>query len=406
VNDEGHVTGAARQAESSADDAQGLRELLREFHGSGFFPWQFSSENQKQRWTEWHYDEAKYWGGFSREPFDPAEYRLPDWAIGPFEKYPGNPVFAPDPDGWDCGHFGGGVHNGSILKKDGRLYYVYRGEFPLPDESRFASRRQTGVDYLCDIGVAVSDDGVAFRRVAGPLLRRPEDWMFSFEDVNCVQHEGRYYMFLNRWDWERINDPSVCGVYLAVSDDLIHWEHKGLVFPQAARIHRNGTVLQDPNNCAVRDARGRFVMYINDRLIAYSDDLLHWESKELSAVWPGGECAVAFAHYHPTDADHVVLMTGGNHTGHFYAKGEVLFSLQDPETPLEVLPRPVLAADARIPYEDGYSAEPPHRPISYWRDTVFLCGMTLFHDQWYAYYGGSEYYTCLATAPHRTGGSP
>jgi hypothetical protein len=77
----------------------------------------------------------------------------------------------------------------------------------------------------------------------------------------------------------------------------------------------------------------------------------------------------------------------------------VLFSLQDPETPLAWLPRPVLAADATIPHEDGYSAEPPHRPVSPWRDTVFVCGMTVFNNRWHAYYGGSEYYTCLATAP-------
>jgi predicted GH43/DUF377 family glycosyl hydrolase len=387
-------------AERTETDAkEKLREQLREFHGDGFFQWQFSEENHKQRWWEYRYDEENHWGGFSREPFDLHTYTLPDWAIGPFEKYAGNPVFSPDPDGWDCGHFGGGAHNGSVLEKDGRLYYIYRGEFPMPDEPRFASRRKTGFDYLCDIGVAESDDGISFRRVAGPVLRGCEDWMFSFEDVNCVCHEGLYYMFLNRWDWDRYRDPSVCGIYLAVSDDLVRWEHGGLVFPKAKRIHRNGTVLQDPRNRAVRDAEGRFVMYINDGLIAYSDDLLHWESKELSAVWPGGECAVAMANYHPTNKDHIVLFTGGNHTGHFYAKGEVLFSMRDPETPLEWLPRPVLAADAKIPYEDGYSAEPPHRPVSYWRDTVFMCGMTVFGDQWYAYYGGSEYYTCLATAP-------
>ena len=140
------------------------------------------------------------------------------------------------------------------------------------------------------------------------------------------------------------------------------------------------------------------VMYINDRLIAYSDDLHHWESKELESVWPGGECAVAITHYHPQNKDNLILFTGGNHNGHFYAKGEVLFSLQDPEQPIEWLPRPVLAADASIPYEDGFSAESPHKPISHWRDTVFMCGMTLFCGRWHAYYGGSEYYTCLATA--------
>ncbi|MFH1008119.1 MAG: hypothetical protein V1800_11580 [Candidatus Latescibacterota bacterium] len=380
-----------------------LKKLLRNFHGDGFFQWQFSKEEHKQHWEEWQYNEEKYWGGFSREHFDAATYILPDWAIGPFEKYAGNPVLAPDPDGWDCGHFGGGVHNGSVLKKDERLYYIYRGEFPIPDEPRHEGRRKAGFDYLCDIGVATSDDGIHFKRLAGPAMGGTDDWMFSFEDVNCVEHEGRYYMFLNRWDWERFNDPSVCGIYLAVSDDLIHWEHKGLVFPKAKRIHRNGTVLQDPNNRAVRDAHGRFVMYINDQLIAYSDDLSHWESKEMDAVWPGGECAMAFANYHPTNKDHLVLFTGGNHTGHFYAKGEVLFSLKDPEHPIDWLPRPVMAADVKIPYEDGYSAKPPHKPVSYWRDTVFICGMTLFKGKWYAYYGGSEYYTCLATGSSHAG---
>jgi len=382
-------------------EKQALKKELKNFFGDGFFAWQFSSQREKNDWEERHYDEGRYWGGFSRQPFEAANYVLPDWAIGPFEKYPGNPVFAPDKNGWDCGHFGGGVHNGSVLKVNGRLYYIYRGEFPIPDEPRFEPMSQVGLGYLCDVGVAVSDDGIYFERIAGPLLRRPQDWMYSFEDVNCVVRDGRYYLFLNRWDWLHINDPSICGVYLVVSDDLIHWEHQGLVFPSAKRIHRNGTVVQDPHNRAVRDSQGRFVMYINDRLIAYSDDLLHWESKELESVWPGGECAVAITHYHPQDKDHLVLFTGGNHTGHFYAKGEVLFSLRDPEHPIEWLPRPVLAADARIPYEDGFSAEPPHLPVSHWRDTVFICGMTLFRGRWYAYYGGSEYYTCLATAkPH------
>lgn len=390
------MTNQSKKKRATVDE---LRETLGAFHGNGFFQWQFSSKTEKERWAEWHYDAAKYWGGFSRELFDPATYRLPDWAIGPFGKYAANPVFSPDPRGWDCGHFGGGVHNGSVLKKDGRLYLIYRGEFPLPNEPRFASHRAAGFYYLCDIGVAASDDGVHFQRFAGPRLRRPEDWMFSFEDVCCVQHEGRYYMFLNRWDWTRHNDPSVCGTYLAVSDDLIHWEHWGLVFPQAGRIHRNDAVLQDPDNRAVRDAKGRFVMYINNGLIAYSEDLLYWESKELASAWPGGECAVAVANYHRTNPDHVLLLTGGNHTGHFYAIGEVRFSLREPETPLAWLPRPVLAADARIPFEDGFSAEPPHRPVSYWRDTVFLCGMTVFRGKWHAYYGGSEYYTCLAYAP-------
>jgi predicted GH43/DUF377 family glycosyl hydrolase len=223
--------------------------------------------------------------------------------------------------------------------------------------------------------------------------------MVSFEEPHIVEHEGRYYMYINRWDWAHHNDPAHCGTYLAVSDDLLHWEHHGLVFSTARRPHIASKVVQDPHNRAVRDPRGRFVMYINDRLMAYSEDLLFWESKELATGWPGGEICMVFAHYQPANDDRVVVFTGGNHTGHFYAEGEVLFSLKEPEKPLEWLPRPILTADTGIPYEDGFAAEPPHQPISHWRDTVWGCGMTLFRGRWYNYYGGSEYYTCLATAP-------
>lgn len=378
-----------------------LRQELRDFHGTGMFDWQSDAAARLLDRTHWHYDEERYWGGFSRDPIDPASDTLPEWAIGPFTKYADNPIFAPDPHGWDCGHYGGGVHNGSVLQRDGRFYYLYRGEFSIPDEAPVNSRKTAQYDYLCDIGLAVSDDGINFSRLAGPLLRRPEDWMFSFEDVNCVEHDGRYYMFVNRWDWLNFDNPALCGTYLAISDDLRHWEHQGLVFPHATRIHRNATVVQDPQNRAVRDTRGRFVMYINDSLIAYSEDMLHWESQELAAVWPGGECSLAIAHYRPEAPDDLVLFTGGHHTGHFYATGEVRFSLTDPETPLAWLPRPVLTADAAIPYENGYAATPPHQPISYWTDTVFGCGITLVGDTWYTYYGGSEYYTCLATAKAR-----
>jgi predicted GH43/DUF377 family glycosyl hydrolase len=381
------------------NEQQQLKDELSKFHGDGFFDWQCASDDHAKAWAEWHYDIERYWGGFSQDPIDPATYKLPDWAIGPFKKYAGNPIFSPDPNTWDCGHFGGGVHNGSILQKDGQLWYLYRGEFPIPDEVPVNTRKTPQFDYLCDVGLAVSDNGIDFTRVAGPLLRRPEDWMYSFEDVCCVEHDGKYYMFLNRWDWLNNNDPLLCGTYLAVSDDLINWEHKGLVFQNATRIHRNAAVLQDPQNRAVRDSLGRFVMYINNGLIAYSADMLHWESCEIDSVWPGGECAIAMAHYNPEQPDNLVLFTGGHHTGHFYALGEVLFSLKDPEQPLAWLPRSVLSADANISYEDGRAVAPPHPPVSFWRDTVFSCGMTLVNGTWYIYYGGSEYYTCLATAP-------
>ena len=44
------------------------------------------------------------------------------------------------------------------------------------------------------------------------------------------------------------------------------------------------------------------------------------------------------------------------------------------------------------------SAGDPDRRISPYRDCIFFNGLTLHDGRWWLYYGGSEYYTCLATA--------
>lgn len=364
-----------------------------DFHGDGFFDWQFSSasDEQKKVWDEFCYNEEKYWGGFSKEPFDPATYKFPAWAIGGFAKH-GKPVLAPTPNSWDCGHFGGGVHNGAVIKKDGRFYYLYRGEFPAPEEYAVP-----GIDYMCDIGIAESDDGINFRKLDAynPFFRIGDNKRYSFEDVCVVSFRDKYYMYLNQWNWKKFNDPSDCGVCMAVSDDLFHWKMLGLVFPDAKRIHRNPVVLQDPNNEAVM-VNGKFVMYINDGLMGLSEDLIHWESVELEDSWPGGEGCFALTNYNPQHTDDIILFTGGHHTGHFYAVGEVLFNKRAPGKPIAWLPRPVLTTDDDCPWENGLSVDLPHMHVSHWRDTIFFTGMTLYKDKWWAYYGGSEFYTCLA----------
>ncbi len=366
-------------------------DIKKEFFGTGFFEWQYSNTDEKV-WEERQDNEVLYWGDFSREPFDTHTYVTPDWSITGFKKY-NRPVLAPSPDGWDCGHKGGGVHNGSVLFRNGQFYYIYRGEFPIPEEFH----KVEGIGYMCDAGAAVSDDGIHFRKLTeySPFLRCGGDERFSFEDINVVEYEGTYYMFLNRWDWTAMQDPSISGIFIATSKDLLHWEKKGLAFPDAKRIHRNPVVVQNPNNEAVR-INGKFIMYINDGLMGMSDDLLHWDSVELEESWPGGEGCLAMTDYDDANPDNIVLFTGGHHTGHFYAVGEVLFKKADPTHPVEWLPRPVLTTEKQYPWENGLSADESDKVVSYWRDTIFFTGMTKHDNRWWAYYGGSEYYTCLA----------
>jgi predicted GH43/DUF377 family glycosyl hydrolase len=108
---------------------------------------------------------------------------------------------------------------------------------------------------------------------------------------------------------------------------------------------------------------------------------------------------VAIANHDRSRPDDLVLFTGGHHHGHFYAIGQVLFSMRNPVKPLEYLPRPMLAADPAIPHESGRRAQSPHDPISNFHDCIFFNALTCHAGQWWLYYGGSEFYTCLATAP-------
>jgi predicted GH43/DUF377 family glycosyl hydrolase len=379
----------------------------RKFFGDGLFDWQLPTVKTRQEsWNRFTFDTERWWGTFPRdqEPADRSASNQPNllrqypWAIGPFQKHAGNPVLAPTPCKWDEGRYDGGVHNGAIIRHDGKFHYVYRGERPID------VKQDSSIDYICDIGLATSVDGVHFTKdeTHAPFFRHGKFRRFSYEDVCLVRHEGMYYLFCNQWLWEDQQNTALNGTFLATSNDLRHWQRHGIVFPRATRIHRNGVVVQDPENNVLR-INGKFVMYINDGLIAYSDDLIHWDSEEVADLWPGGEGCFALAGHDRSRPDDLVLFTGGHHHGHFYAIGEVLFSRRNPAKALSYLPQPIFAADPKIPHESGRRAEPPHEPVSSFRDCIFFNGLTRYDGKWWMYYGGSEYYTCLATAPAADG---
>lgn len=364
----------------------------------GLFEWQFPNKDAEKAWKHYSYSEERWWGDFPEDLEAPEGDMFEEypWALGPFDKYEGNPVLAPSPGEWDKGRRDGGVHNGAVIVKDDIFYYIYRGEQPLDIEL------DTPIDYICDIGIATSEDGINFTKDKenSPLFRKGEDRKYSYEDVNIVKHEDTYYLYCNQWYWPDQDNYEINGTFLATSKDLINWEKKGIVFPDADRTHRNGVVLHNPENEAVK-VNGKFVMYINDGLMAYSDDLINWESFEVAEEnrFPGGEGCVALTDHDPENPDDIILFTGGNHTGNFYAVGEVLFSKDNPEKPLDYLPRPVMTADPKIPWENGFSAEDPDKMVSAFADCIFFNALTKHDGKWWMYYGGSEYYTCLATAP-------
>jgi predicted GH43/DUF377 family glycosyl hydrolase len=79
----------------------------------------------------------------------------------------------------------------------------------------------------------------------------------------------------------------------------------------------------------------------------------------------------------------------------------VLLSKTDPEKPLRWLPRPALFPEPKYPFEHGFTATEPHKLISSFSDCIFFNGLTQYGGKWWLYYGGSEYYTCVATSTAR-----
>ena len=360
----------------------------------GMFDWQFPSQNKEADWKKYSFSIDRWWGGFPHDLPDLMDmFADHPWALGPWSKYAGNPVLAPTPGAWDQGRYDGGVHNGSIIVKDGKFYYIYRGERPMDIE-------QAAGSYICDIGVAVSDDGIHFTKddAHSSFFRKGDDRKYSYEDVNVARVGDTYYLFCNQWFWGKQEDYSINGMFMATSKDLINWQKVGILFPNATTTHRNGVVLQNPQNEAIR-INGKYVMYLDHNLVAYSPDMIHWESEKNPNQMPGGETCFALADYDPAHPDNIILFTGGAHTGHFYAAGELLLTKADWLKPTDFLPRSPLFAEKKYPFENGFTAEPPHHPISSFADCIFFNGLTRHNGKWWLYYGGSEYYTCLATTP-------
>ena len=368
---------------------------------SGVSPGQFPNKQDFVNWQRRAFSTARWWGSFPHNLKVPAnEFATYPWAVGPFTKYTGNPVLRPShtPGAWDQGCFnnGGGVHNGAIIVKGGKFYYIYRGTRPLNDPHNRA------VNYICNIGVAISKNGIHFKKdsAVSPIFRKGYR-RYSYEDPDVSEYKGTYYLFCNQWDWNNMGDRKINGTFLATSKDLLHWRKIGIVFPDSRRLHRNAVVLQSPHNRAIR-VHGKFVMYLDNGLVAYSKNMRHWVTRRRRLHYPGGEVCFALGNYARRHRNRIVLFTGGHFTGHYYAIGEVLFSQKNLAQPLGYLPAPVLAANPNIPYENGFSASDPTKAVSSFDDTIFFTGLTRHDGKWWIYYGGSEYYTCLATAPANT----
>jgi len=336
---------------------------------------------------------------------------VPEWCMGPFTR-PANaqPIISPDtnsvfncplrkaPVHWEYTH----TFNPAAVVKDGKVCLLYRAE-----DNTGAKSKQTA-----RLGLAVSEDGIHFTKMAEPVFFPAEDdqtyfeWEGGCEDPRLVETEDGTYVLLYT---QVPRGHGTARLGMATSKDLLHWNKLGPV------IYLKEGVKVAPRKsaslvCKVTGGRliatkinGRYWMYVGEGSIGLlsSEDLNNWESSAKRVIPDReGKFDGAFQECGPpallTDKG-IVLLFNAKTKGEFadmgvgdraYCGTQALFSATDPSKLLDRLEVPFIKPE--LPWEKtgNYSA-----------GTTFIEGLVLFKNQWFLYYGCADTFVGVATAP-------
>jgi len=344
---------------------------------------------------------------------------IEDWEIGPFVKVDSiNPILGPLETMWFCPMRqdsvkweGKDIFNPCTVVKDGKVYMLYRAE-DFVGKHNGTSR----------IGLAVSDDGLHFERYPMPVFYPEDDgytdieWEGGAEDPRIVEDEsGTYYMTYTAYNGKKTR---LC---IATSDDLIVWQKHGVVFDkideelETTFSFKSGLIVSKlvDNKMIATKINGKYWMYWNvgELYLATSDDLIHWEPvmKEDGSYYapalqarpdklrvdnimcePGPAALL-------TDKGILVFYNGisnGVPSENGRPEGDALTwagvqVLYDAKNPLKSIAR---AEDAFIRPDRDYEITGQVNSVT------FIEGMVKFKGKWFIYYGTADSYIAVAVA--------
>lgn len=277
------------------------------------------------------------------------------------QKHSSNPILIPDPQhAWEALN----VFNPGVIHFNGIFHMYYRAQ---------------GLDYISHIGYAISEDGVHFKRLDKPLISPQDEWEArGIEDprITYLGEEGRFIMAYTAYSKLGITPM------FAESNNLLIWKRIGpLVKGEDNKDH----VLFP------RKIGGRYVSFHRrppSLWLAFSDDLIHWrdftivmspregswDSKRVGAGGVPIETELGWLLlYHAYDFEHV------------YRLGACLLDLQDPS---KVISRPL---EFIMEPEEHWElkGEVPH--------AIFSAANPVVDDIVYVYYGAADRVIGLAT---------
>jgi len=290
------------------------------------------------------------------------------------QRHTANPLLLPDPaSDWETYN----VFNPSVIHHNGLFHMHYRAQ---------------GMDWLSRIGYAVSADGIYWNRLRRPVLE-PRDTSDArgIEDPRVTEIEGRFYMCYTAYSREVPGDVKVThmggGVtpMVAVSDNFITWERLGSI----VRGEDNKDHVLFP-----RRINGRYVA-LHRRppqvWLAESDDLIHWPEDHMRPIFgprPGNgwdEKRVG-GNGVPIETEHGWLMLyHAYNDDHVYRLGVCLLALDDPA---RVIARP---KDFIFEPQELWELRGDVPNV------VFSCANPVVDGTVFVYYGGADHVIGLAT---------
>ena len=328
-----------------------------------------------------------------------------DWALLPFTKADDvNPVLVPDTNStflcpvrntivqWEEKD----VFNPAAVVRNDTVFLLFRAEDSI---GKYAGTSR--------IGIAWSTDGLHFKKHRVPVLYPDNDaekiyeWEGGCEDPRIVEDEnGTYFMTYTAYDGDKAR------LLIASSKDLYHWTKHGLALKPGFATNNNtwsksGSIVCSYKNGSpvAQKIKGRYWMYWGDTdiFIAWSDDLISWESVVgvddglISVIKPrSGKFDSDLVEPGPpamiTDSGIVLIYNSRNVPSKgdtnlaegTYAASQILFYKDDPTKVIDRM--------------DTYFMKPdkPYEITGQVNHVCFVEGLVQYKGKWFLYYGTAD----------------
>lgn len=283
-----------------------------------------------------------------------------------------DPILSPENDSWESA----GTFNPAVVLDNGKFIMLYRAQ------------DKAGTSRL---GYAESKDGIHFTRRPQPVFFPETDYEKDggVEDPRLIKFGDTYYLTYTGYNKK---NAQLC---LAVSQDLIHWDRKGVILPA---YKGNWNVGWTKSGAIVPEKiDGKYWMYFlgtsTDRTdqmgLAYSTDLTHWTEATKTPVLPRrpGRFDSRVVEPGPAPivmADGIVLIYNAADDNLVYRTAVAVFDRKDPRKLISRSDKPIFAP------------EKEWEKVGQVPNVVFVEGMVHQDNHYFFYYGGADKYVGVA----------